>query len=152
VDHRLWEIWSGHARSLAAFHAAHGRLPRSAERTPDGYPIGKWLSEQRFEARGKNGFQMDPRRRAWLDEHLPGWDGASTWRADRWHSMAQAIKEYVAEHGHFPSRWAAAPDGRNMRNWLQAQRGRANGAGVRALPPEQRAWLDENLPGWRGAQ
>lgn len=117
---RTWQI---RAEELRDFVAQNGCLPMIT-----GSSLGRWLGVQR------SGRSLGIDRKAWLDEHVPGWDD-STHQA--WIDRAKELESFVARHGAFPT-----VRDESLGWWLSNQR---KGQG---LSETRRQWLDTHLPGW----
>jgi hypothetical protein len=93
----------------------------SAYRTADGYPLGKWVSEQRG---AYTGGDLSPERVTRL-EAVDGW----AWDpiAADWEVSYTALLAYVAEHGgaRVPQIYRTT-DGYPLGKWVSGQRGAYN--------------------------
>ena len=130
-------LWLERAEALVVFVRENGRMPYKSDGA-----LGQWLSAQRQASVGNGRYRWTPERRAWLDEHVPAW-------ADPleiiWHAMAEKLVVYVAENEHLPT----GGDG-ELGRWLKAQRQALRATSRARWDPQREAFLDENLPGWRG--
>jgi hypothetical protein len=115
---RRWDDWM---RLLVDYRAEHGDVHVACSyRTPDGRPLGTWLSNCRRRYREGRlpadriaeltaaGVDFDTNGRGSLD--------------DRWVEWVQALTEYRDEHGIFPPSTYHTPDGRPVGQWLAARR------------------------------
>lgn len=132
--------WRARAEQLAAFAAAHGRLPAVRESHPESRGLAVWLGRQR--ALANEGRLADGRER-WLRLHVPGWRDH---HLGGWIATAERLVAFRSEHGRLPTRSAgAAPLERELGVWLNNQR-TAQRAG--RLGADRLRWLDEQLPQW----
>jgi hypothetical protein len=110
-----WERGLHHAREHAR---AHGNLRVPQQwRTPDGYALGRWLHQQRFNR--KQGKLLQDQIAA-LEELGLEW-------ADRvdeaWRKGLAAVKAFHAEHGHLRfTRSYVTADGFKLGSWMSNQR------------------------------
>ncbi len=134
------EWWFKTAQEVADFTTSHGRLPGTTKANKHEQRLGTWIAAQRTAAR-KNSLQGD--RRAWLDEHLPGWKVTAD---DRWYETAKQVADFISTHGRYP-RVTASGEERHLGRWMETQRTNAS-KGETRFTPERQSWLDEHLPDW----
>jgi hypothetical protein len=143
--------WFRRADELVAFCTEHGRRP--SQRSCDGNEktLGRWLVQQRTYAKGSSGASaLTPQRRAYLDQHIPGWDVPIV---RDWSVVADELIAFCAEHGRWPSSKSTDTRERSLGMWLVDQRKHAKGGpGASALTPQRRAYLDQHIPGWEIAR
>ena len=116
----------------------HSRPPQDYL-SPDGFPLGRWVSDQRK----RHSYGRLVRDRADRLETLPGW----AWNTldARWEENFAALASYADEHGHsYPPRDYVAPIRANLNQWVVGQRR----PGVRERLTEDRRKRLEDLPGW----
>ena len=104
-------------------------------KTPDGFPLGQWISDKR-----KKKDTLSPERITLL-ESLKGW----SWDllADQWNEGFERLKAYAIETGDArPPSGLKTPDGFGLGQWVGYQRGNKD-----LLTPERIALL-ESLKGW----
>jgi hypothetical protein len=126
---------------VAGFFAEHGRWPSAA--SPSSYERGAgiWLNEQRVA--DSNG-TMDPFRKSFLDQHLPGWRSSAE---DIWQERAREASDFLLCHGRLPDMAADAKGEQLIAIWLNSQRALEHSGN---LPTARRAWLNGHCPGWLG--
>ena len=126
-QHRLeevgfeWDVgpqrWDESFQAFLAYKAEHGkvRVP-DAYKTPDGFPLGKWVSRQRT-AKKTGKLSLDRQHR--LEEVGFEWDVGP----QRWDESFQAFLAYKAEHGkvRVPDAYKT-PDGFPLGKWVSRQR------------------------------
>lgn len=136
--------WRTRAQELAAFAAAHGRLPAVREADAAARGLAVWLSRQRSLA--AEGRLADSRER-WLRLHIPGWQDHNL---GAWLTTAERTVAFRAQHGRLPTR-AADADAleRELAVWLNNQR---NAGRDGRLTPERERWLAEQLPDWQDSR
>ncbi|WP_377257605.1 DEAD/DEAH box helicase [Phytohabitans kaempferiae] len=103
--------WQESYEAAAAFYAEHGHLQppdHVQHRTPSGYPLGKWLNEQRN--RYRQGL-LTPERVALLEQIAMVWDPEDA----AWQTHFNDLRAWRTEHGD-----ATPPP--PLRNWLTRQR------------------------------
>lgn len=66
-DESVQETWERTVREIATFRSLNGRLPAYSSKEHSERRLSRWLGDYR---RGRN---LTPERKAYLDEHLPGW-------------------------------------------------------------------------------
>ncbi|QOD06087.1 helicase associated domain-containing protein [Pseudarthrobacter sp. BIM B-2242] len=71
------ETWERTVQEIATFRARNGRLPAYSSKERSERRLSRWLGDYR---RGRN---LTPERRAFLDEHLPGWAIDGRFRSGR---------------------------------------------------------------------
>ncbi|MFI6273077.1 DEAD/DEAH box helicase [Micromonospora zamorensis] len=124
--------WEGYGAAVR-YHATHGHLyPRVDHVTDDGYPLGRWIHQQRKARRTKT---IAAERVQALDTLGMLWDPRST----NWQTGLQHAAAYSAQHGHL----RVPPDhttiqGYSLGIWIRTQR-RAHRAG--RLDPDRTAAL-----------
>jgi len=135
----LTQQWEDNFAALAAYAAAHGHAsPPQQYTTPDGRPLGQWVSGQR---RAHSHSRMLPQRIERL-ERLPGW----AWNVvdARWETNFAALAAYADTHGHsYPPRTANL----HLNQWVIGLRRPGQ---RQRLREDQRKRL-EDLPGWSWA-
>ncbi|WP_328406221.1 DEAD/DEAH box helicase [Nocardia sp. NBC_00403] len=111
--------WWENYGALVAFHTEFGHVDVAYDyRTPDGYPLGRWLGRCRREYKAAT-LRID--RVAKLEALGVDWDPFST----RWETGIAALHRFRAEHGH--ANVAAdyrAADGHRLGEWLAQYRAR----------------------------
>ena len=133
------ERWLSQLEEVLAYYRQHGRFPHAKH--PQG---GLWLENQRQIARGNRNYPLDPRRRAVLDQLLPGWLKAPTPPKDdaTWAAQLDRVVAHYEQSGRFPAY------GTQLGRWFHTQRQLARGNRRYPLDPQRWAMLDERLPGW----
>lgn len=130
--------WYARAQALANFVEQHGRWPRDDyAATPEEAPLARWLYEQRAATAQA---RMTPERRAWLDQHVDGWDQG---RDEQWTSQLERLAAFVAAHDRLPAMHADSTAEDSLAQWLSKQR-----AGRERLAAERRDALDQAAPQW----
>lgn len=124
---------------VSMFFTEHGRWPSAAGAGDYERSLGVWLNQQRVEASRD---QMDPFRRAYLDQHLPGWQASAE---DIWHDRAREASDFILANGRQPMMAAAEPGERLIGIWLSSQRALHAGG---TLDFRRTAWLNAHCPGW----
>ncbi|WP_425459310.1 helicase associated domain-containing protein [Gryllotalpicola protaetiae] len=66
--------WEEQARCVVAFTEEHRASPTRTPSDRQTFALGEWLKKQRVRAREGT---LVPERRHWLNENLPGWEGAT---------------------------------------------------------------------------
>lgn len=127
---------------LALFFAEHGRWPSAASSSSYERGAGIWLNEQRV---ADSAGTMDPFRRSFLDQHLPGWRSSAE---DIWQERAREASDFVLAHGRLPDIGADAKGEQLIAIWLNSQRALER---CGHMPAARRAWLKAHCPGWLGA-
>ena len=130
--------WQERAEALFDFVRENGRMPYKRDGA-----LGQWLSAQRQAAAGTGRYRWTAERGAWLDEHVPGW--ADPIEA-LWNATAEKLVAYFTESGHLPTGGAG-----ELGRWLKAQRQASRATSRARWNPAREAFLDEHVPGWRGA-
>lgn len=113
--------WNDWIRLLAEYKREHGDVHAACSyRTPDGRPLGMWLSNCRRKYRQGRlaadrmaelsalGVDFDTNGRGSLDARFDGW--------------VRALAEYRDEHGRMPPGTYRTPDGRPLGQWLAGRR------------------------------
>lgn len=132
--------WLRTALAVVDFRTDSGRLPSTGATDDDAErSLARWLRTQRELDRAG---RLVDRRRAWLDERVPGWRNPLD---DTWRIRAAAVARYRLESGRFPAANAADREARGLGMWLRTQR-RALRDGK--LLPHREEWLSRNLPNW----
>ena len=126
---------------VAQFFTEHGRWPSALSSSGYERGMGLWLSQQRVSDAGGT---MDPFRRSFLNQHLPGWDASPD---DVWQDHARAVSDFILANGRTPGAGASGAGERLLAIWLSAQRA-LDSIGV--LQFTRRGWLDGHCPGWQG--
>lgn len=90
---------------------------------------------------------MTAERLVLLDASLPGWREPPTPPPRKWAETAAEIASHHASTKRLPRQNGSTDDERRLGRWLTTQRKRLDDG---ALSEDRTAWLDENLPGWRG--
>ncbi len=138
------EPWGVRAEEVRRFHAVMGHWPRQQAEDDEERSLGTWLSNQRHKA--KRG-ELDPRREAALDRHLPGWRGRGL-RDATWLANADALGAFHRERGRWPSGSSKDEAERKLGIWLSNRRQDARtGTG---WSEERAGYLDQVAPGWGG--
>lgn len=127
---------------VAEFFAEHGRWPSAASSSSYERGAGIWLNEQRV---ADSTGTMDPFRKAFLDQHLPGWRSSAE---DIWQERAREASDFVLCHGRLPDMGADSKGEQLIAIWLNSQRALEHSGN---LPTVRRAWLNGHCPGWLGA-
>ncbi|MFJ4851439.1 Helicase associated domain protein [Streptomyces sp. NPDC088733] len=142
------EFWRRGLQAALAYHGDYHdlRVPYG-HRTPDGFPLGVWITRQRqAHTRGR----LDTERVKQLDELGMIWNHADVAFAE---GLA-AARGWAAEHGHLLAPTDATWQGHPIGQWLKNQRAAARrsttaGAGKAArLERERRQALEEIDPAW----
>lgn len=122
--------WEDRLAKTKAFHATHGRLPRTVDPGDAGL-LGNWLSKQRIHA------TSDSRKR--LNDEFPDWHITL---AEQWDRNLSALSAFVQANGRLPKSRCADAGETPVARWLQKQRANTT--------TERAAKLDEAVPNWRG--
>ena len=138
------EVWLAMCEQAVAYYHQHQRFP------PWSIPAGRWLNDQRHALVGNTSCPLDPRRRALLDERLPGWSKTIpvpqnlTKHDARWLLHLDDAVAYREQHGRLPPSKSTL-----LGRWLDTQRQLAKGKSKpKTLAPWRRTLLDQRLPGW----
>jgi hypothetical protein len=134
--------WYATARAVGLHVAESGAYPSACAVDAETRRLGTWLRTQR---RAHRDGRLDVSRTTWLALNLPFWASPIT---EAWFGTGGLLAEFVDEHGRMP-RAEGRDDEARLARWLKAQR-EADRAG--RLDEEQRAWLDDALPGWRSTR
>lgn len=132
--------WLRFYEAACAYAAANGSLAMPSDYvTPDGLPLGKWISRQR-EAYKKN---LPPERKEKLSAI------GMVWEKDPWMEKFALLRRYYAEHGNVSLPADYVIDGVWLRRWLTEQTARLNekptgrSRTVKRLTEAQKACLAE---------
>jgi len=143
-NNRPSSTWRRQATELATFHAEHKRLPRStgdrAERS-----LHHWLTIQRKELQSG---QL-PAAKILLLQDVPDWhiDPRQRELDERWSERFEALRQFVAESGHFPRyRTYTSEKERSLGVWLHNQHQRRAEGKLAAWRHDA---LDHEFAGWR---
>jgi hypothetical protein len=127
---------------VAQFFAEHGRWPSAASSSSYESAAGVWLNQQRAtDAAGT----MDPFRKSFLDQHLPGWRASSE---DIWQERAREASDFVLANGRLPVIGAETKGEQLIAIWINNQRALEQSG---HLEFSRRAWLNAHCPEWLGA-
>jgi Helicase associated domain/Helicase conserved C-terminal domain len=139
LDGWSWDVpsdkWENGFSRLKEFseREGHCRVPHSYK-TEDGYPLGQWVSWQRYKA------PLDPEHRQRLEE-LDGW----TWEvlSEQWEEGFSRLKQFCEQEGHcrVPNSYKTE-DGYRLGQWVTVQR-----TWRKTIDPGRKRRLEE-LPGW----
>lgn len=136
----LTSQWEGALANLVRYVDDHGHArPPQDYLCPNGFPLGRWVSDQRK----RYSRERLVRDRVERLEALPGW----AWNAidARWEQNYAALASYADHHGHsYPPRDYRGPARANLNQWVIGQRRPA----VRERLTEERRKRLEELPGW----
>jgi hypothetical protein len=136
-DTKRTASWLGRVAEIENFRNRNGRLPMHQKRSVEERDLYGWLGAQIRRTR------MSTAARQILDARLPGWDvrghagGARPFRQG-----VHDLKLYRDAYGKFPSSRAKDPGVLSLAQWLNTLRHQ------KVLTGEQRAHLDEQVPGW----
>ena len=114
---RAWENGFRHAE--AYFQENNNLEVAVADKSADGYPLGKWISAQRERRKGTNG-------RTLTDEQIERLDGIGmvwSWPDEAFERGYTAARAYLQEHGDLlvPNGYVTA-DGVRLGSWIRAKR------------------------------
>ncbi len=135
-DPRL-ATWITRGIAVVQVRGRTGRLPSPRAADPHTRRLGVWLETQRAAHRTGD---LDPRRLAWLDTHLAGWEFDVP--ADR--AAARSHLRRSVEPGDVAARRRARAQQGTLDEWTSG----LAALGRDGLNENQLAWLDSNLPGW----
>lgn len=135
LDERKTTEWVG------AFFAEHGRWPSAAAPSDYEQSLGVWLNRQRLD---ESAAAMDPFRRAYLDQNLPGWKACPE---DIWHERARESSDFILANSRQPLMGAETKGERLIAIWLTSQRALLNSGG---LGFGRLTWLNAHCLDWRG--
>ncbi|MDH6544072.1 DEAD/DEAH box helicase [Streptomyces sp. SPB4] len=134
----LWSLFDARfdegLAAAAAWAAESGvGLAAPVDADLDGYPVGRWLKNQRAAARRAKA-PLSPERRAALSEIDPDW--CPEWSID-WQRAFHLVHRHVSAGGVLPDGpGVLVEDGEDLRRWVGAQR-----QGFGELSAEQQAML-----------
>jgi hypothetical protein len=136
---------------LAAWKEANGRWPKGTATDPTEKQLARFLHHTRSATNGK-GTSADaftPKRRAYIDKVLPGWEGDPD---QLFRDNVDRCAEWKEVNGRWPKYKAADPTEKQLARFLDHTRSAANGKGTsaNAFTPKRRAYIDKVLPGWEG--
>lgn len=136
-DEATWELNLAHAVDWV----------RITGEMPQGHDIpAQWLALRRSELR-PGVPSLTPERIEKLDRELPGWRETLPNRYREWTVVAQELRHFVNETDALPRQSSDYIEERRLGHWLNweriyLRRGRH--------PRHRTAWLDKNVPEWRG--
>lgn len=140
------QAWEKGFAALVEYKRTYGApLVPAHWRTPDGFPLGQWVANQRSPI-GQRRLTPERRKRLGL---LDGW----SWRIredydESWERGYAALTDYVRLNGHARVPIAySTPDGFKLGAWVSQQRTFGPG-GTRQRLSEQRVRRLEQLNGW----
>lgn len=143
------KAWLQRARAVEQFFQREGRFPPYDHTPRSGPRLGVWLNNQRLHSRDWSARTLAPWRRAWLDEHLPGWD-QKTQKSAPWVTVLEDVVDAVAERQslRLPTGLCGARSDVRIDSWLYRNRiAERDGS----LSPDRRSALDARIPNWRDA-
>lgn len=126
---------------IARFFVGMRRWPSAVASDEHERQLGLWLNRQRLDnATGR----MDPFRRTYLQQRLPGWDADPH---EIWTERAREASSFLLGHHREPDLESPDAGERAVAVWLLCQRALdLNGD----LHPARGGWLDAHCPHWRG--
>lgn len=127
-------LWQNSLEDLVRFVTEHGHNPRQTGKATGEKRLAFWLKDQRILA--------TPERSDVLDKALPKWRGNHPGHRS-WIDSFTAVKDFLADHGHLPSR-GADPSQHRLRQWLTDQ--------IQRATDDQLAALDQAFPGWTSSR
>ena len=142
LDHTLSASWELMYVLAKEYYEAHGNLNIPYYyTTPEGYPLGTWLSKQKDIRKGRVKGRLTERQIQLLDEIGMPWDGLID---GRWNRNFQALCGYYEEHGEIDVPYGyVTPDGVKLGNWIKRLRAyKASELQAKYLTPERIAALD----------
>jgi hypothetical protein len=134
------ERWEQGYAALRRYVAREGHARVTESNIEDGFPLGRWVAQQRTRYRSRTR-QLAPER-ARLLEALPKW----TWNPSDaiWEESFEALMHFVKREGHArPTRFQEEA-GFPLGEWVSAQRA----ARARGRLSDARKVRIEGLPGW----
>ncbi|WBB60988.1 Helicase associated domain protein [Streptomyces sp. WMMC500] len=142
------ESWARGFAAAARYVGGHGnlRVPLTYREPGSGYPLGRWISDQRTEyAAGRLDYDAEGReRKRRLNEIGMVWSAPDL----AWEENLAAARTYFAEHGTLCAPQGAAAAGKPVGQWLTNLR-RPGGLGKDPIKAAQRrADLVEVDPEW----
>ena len=153
LEETLSLSWELMYREAKAYFEAHGNLDMpSLYKTPEGIPLGRWISTQRNVYNGNSAGLLDERRIQLLNEIGMVWDYA---KAAAWEDGFTHLQAYKAEHGNADvAAQHVCADGFALGRWVCNQRVRymkLRNAGMEPLDDERIRQLEALGMIWKKA-
>jgi hypothetical protein len=123
-----------------------GKLPSSTSKDIYAKQLGIWLCNMRQAANGNGKRTLYPSVKAYLDEHLPGWDDSQEDKALK--TAKDYVKWPITRDGILPKNYSKDATEKQLVEWIGNMRRATKGKGKSTLYPSVKAYLDEHLPGW----
>ena len=146
-EDRLELAWERGYQAAVAYRREHGDLlPVHGYKTGDGYPLGRWLANQRT---ARSAGKLDPDREGRLDEIGMVWSVTG----HLWERNFQAAERFRRRCGHLDVPAAHIEDGVALGAWLRTQRryrreGRLTEEQIRRLEGLGISWEDKYDRSW----
>ena len=146
-EDRLELAWERGYQAAVAYRREHGDLlPVRGYKTGDGYPLGRWLANQRT---ARSAGKLDPDREGRLDEIGMVWSVTG----HLWERNFQAAERFRRRCGHLDVPAAHIEDGVALGAWLRTQRryrreGRLTEEQIRRLEGLGISWEDKYDRSW----
>lgn len=147
-DSRADARFRDQAHAYSGFVRSHARRPRLKAPDRAERSLAVFMKHVRAAANGTGEMRLVGKRRAILDELVPGWEGSP---ADaRFRQRVLDYADFVATRGFPPRRRAEDATEQGLRSWLNNVRAAKAGTGTMSLNSERYDLLDEHIPGWSG--
>lgn len=129
--------WVRDVEAYRSYLDAHAQRPRRHSTAAGERVLANWFARIHDDLYGT----LSDRRRAMLDEQLPGWNRMYR-RRPGWDECFERYVTFVSENGRRPRASNTDPEERTNYAWIRRQCSRA-------LTEERAALLDAHAPGWR---